>query len=74
MYVDYPLKRLYHTIYKLLNKVFVSCSMKTKKAIFYAILAAVLYALMTPVSKLLQVSVPRLRKPGFYISVPGSVC
>ena len=64
MYVDYPLKRLYHTIYKLLNKVFGSCSMKTKKAIFYAILAAVLYALMTPASKLLQVSVPPVAEAG----------
>ncbi len=38
--------------------------MKTKTAVFYAILAAVLYALMAPVSKLLQVSVPPVAEAG----------
>ncbi|MBR6088783.1 MAG: DMT family transporter, partial [Anaerolineaceae bacterium] len=38
--------------------------MKTNTAIFYAILAAVLYALMAPVSKLLQVSVPPVAEAG----------
>ena len=38
--------------------------MRTKTAILYAILAAILYALMTPVSKLLQVSVPPVAEAG----------
>ena len=38
--------------------------MKTKTAVFYAILAAVLYALMAPVSKMLQVSVPPVAEAG----------
>ncbi len=39
--------------------------MKLSKAIFFAILAAVLYALMTPVSKLLLLSVPPVAEAGF---------
>ena len=39
-------------------------NMKPKTAVFYAILAAVLYALMAPVSKLLQVSVPPVAEAG----------
>ena len=38
--------------------------MKTKTAVFYAILAAILYALMAPVSKLLQVSVHPVAEAG----------
>ena len=38
--------------------------MKTKTAILYAILAAILYAMMAPVSKLLQVSVPPVAEAG----------
>ena len=38
--------------------------MNTQTAVLYAILAAVLYALMTPVSKLLQVSVPPVAEAG----------
>ena len=38
--------------------------MKTKTAVLYAVLAAALYALMTPVSKLLQVSVPPIAEAG----------
>ena len=38
--------------------------MKTTKAIFFAILAAILYSLMTPVSKLMQISVPPVAEAG----------
>ena len=38
--------------------------MKSSKAIFFAVLAAGLYALMTPVSKLMQISVPPVMEAG----------
>lgn len=47
-----------------MNILFGIIPMKTKTAVFYAILAATLYALMTPVSKLLQVSVPPVAEAG----------
>ena len=47
-----------------MNILFGIMPMKTKTAVLYAILAAILYALMTPVSKLLQVSVPPVAEAG----------
>ena len=47
-----------------MNILFGIFMMKTKTAVFYAILAAVLYVLMAPVSKLLQVSVPPVAEAG----------
>lgn len=47
-----------------MNKLFGICNMKRKTAFAYAILAAALYALMTPISKLLQVSVPPVAEAG----------
>ncbi len=38
--------------------------LKSSKAIFFAVLAAALYALMTPVSKLMQISVPPVMEAG----------
>ncbi len=46
--------------------------MKTTKAIFYAVLAAVLYSLMTPVSKLLLLSVPPVAEAGLLYLGAGS--
>jgi hypothetical protein len=39
-------------------------NLKSSKAIFFAVMAAALYALMTPVSKLMQISVPPVMEAG----------
>ncbi len=64
MCIDFLPRKQYHTDCKSLNTMFGIYGMKTQTAVFYAILAAVLYALLAPVSKLLQVSVPPTAEAG----------